>query len=406
MSDNTFNVAEKAVLYIGGFELPDKNAAAQRVISNGKILRQLGYSVYYLGVGRTLSRQQMLETKATFDEFEHYNVNYPVGLVDWIKYLSSITEVLKLAGQIKNLEFIVAYNYPAIALARLNRWCTKRNIRLIADCTEWYAPQGRLLFKIIKGFDTYLRMRIIHPRLDGIIVISKYLYSFYAKRMTYVILLPPLVDSKADKWENNCTNSSENVVLVYAGSPGAGSKDRLDTILDALSKTSIESEIRFSLHVIGLTKQQYINDFGVAYLPPALETHVFFKGRLSHIETLDQVKCADYTIFVRDNNLVNTAGFPTKFVEAISCGTPVLTNESSNIIDYLRTGENGYILDNSSTETLVQTLEFALSQKREKIDEMKMMIKRANTFDYRHYIKPVNAFLESINSKSINLKKF
>ena len=33
------NYMEKGtILYIGGFELPDKNAAAHRVLSNGKIL--------------------------------------------------------------------------------------------------------------------------------------------------------------------------------------------------------------------------------------------------------------------------------------------------------------------------------------------------------------------------------
>ena len=33
------------IIYIGGFELPDKNAAAHRVLGNAKILRELGYKV-------------------------------------------------------------------------------------------------------------------------------------------------------------------------------------------------------------------------------------------------------------------------------------------------------------------------------------------------------------------------
>ena len=40
----------KTIVYIGGFELPDKNAAAQRVISNAKIFRKLGYHVIYVGI--------------------------------------------------------------------------------------------------------------------------------------------------------------------------------------------------------------------------------------------------------------------------------------------------------------------------------------------------------------------
>ena len=43
-------MAKGKVLYIGGFELPDKNAAAQRVLSVGKALREIGYKVFYLGI--------------------------------------------------------------------------------------------------------------------------------------------------------------------------------------------------------------------------------------------------------------------------------------------------------------------------------------------------------------------
>lgn len=35
------------ILYVGGFELPDKNAAAHRVLSNAKIFRELGYNVFF-----------------------------------------------------------------------------------------------------------------------------------------------------------------------------------------------------------------------------------------------------------------------------------------------------------------------------------------------------------------------
>ena len=38
----------KKILYIGGFELPDKNAAAQRVVGNSYILKNLGYEIIFL----------------------------------------------------------------------------------------------------------------------------------------------------------------------------------------------------------------------------------------------------------------------------------------------------------------------------------------------------------------------
>ena len=44
-----FNL-NKNILYVGGFELPDKNAAAQRVSANSKLLNQIGFKVSFLGI--------------------------------------------------------------------------------------------------------------------------------------------------------------------------------------------------------------------------------------------------------------------------------------------------------------------------------------------------------------------
>ena len=43
----------KTIIYIGGFELPDKNAAAQRIIGNSYALKELGYEVIFLGVSKS-----------------------------------------------------------------------------------------------------------------------------------------------------------------------------------------------------------------------------------------------------------------------------------------------------------------------------------------------------------------
>ena len=41
---------DKQIIYWGGFELPDKNAAAHRVMANAKLFRQFGYEVVFLGM--------------------------------------------------------------------------------------------------------------------------------------------------------------------------------------------------------------------------------------------------------------------------------------------------------------------------------------------------------------------
>ncbi len=57
-------MSKGTILYVGGFELPDKNAAAHRVLSNGKIFRELGYNVVFIDVDKSLQYESdILTTK-------------------------------------------------------------------------------------------------------------------------------------------------------------------------------------------------------------------------------------------------------------------------------------------------------------------------------------------------------
>ena len=104
---------------------------------------------------------------------------------------------------------------------------------------------------------------------------------------------------------------------------------------------------------------------------------------------MEQVKGADFTIFVREDTRVNNAGFPTKFAESISCGVPVITNKTSNLSDYLRDGENGFWLGENITATLQRILNMDDSQ----LQVMKQQVEHA-TFDYRAYREEFAAWLE------------
>ena len=70
----------KTIIYIGGFELPDKNAAAHRVINNGKAFRELGYNVIFIDASKERNySNNILRTRQDFFGFETYSVQYPNG---------------------------------------------------------------------------------------------------------------------------------------------------------------------------------------------------------------------------------------------------------------------------------------------------------------------------------------
>lgn len=370
----------KNILYIGGFNLPDKNAAAQRVISNAKIFRDLGYSVKLYGLGTPTGCFQ-------YEGFECQNLKYPRQPLEWYQYLATCKKYYSFIEEIKP-SYIIAYNHPAQALELMLRTCRKNNIKLIADCTEWYTPEGNPVFKMIKGWDTRKRMEKVQPKLDGVISISRYLHDYYQAKGTKSILMPPLVDIENPKWKNHPVNTERNFIkLVYAGSPGH--KDRLDTIVRAISENKRRKVI---FTIIGIDEQKFRQLYGFqAPIPQG----VSFKGRLPHKEVLTELLSADFQIFVREDNLTTKAGFPTKFVESITAGLPVLTNLTSNLGDYLSDGHNGFVLDTISETALLSSLDKVFCLSDEEIQLVKQSIDR-ETFDYRRYVSQMKEFIELI----------
>ena len=374
------------VLYLGGFDLPDKNAAAQRVVANAKILRALGYNVTLVGLDKVPGEFE-------FEGFRCVNLKYPSTLHEWLQHLASIKQYQPFLEE-TGVGLVIAYNHPAAALEKLLNYNRKWNVKTLSDCTEWYEPQGNWLFRKIKGLDVDKRMYDVHCRLDGIITISRYLDDFYHSKGVKTLLLPPLVDKQDKKWQTKgeVLQDGDIIRLLYAGSPG-GTKDRLDIIIEALAAIAGEP-CRFRFDVIGIDEQQYRSVYmngGQGQIP----AFVHFHGRLPHKEAVAALKEADFQIFLRDDHLANRAGFPTKFAEAISAGTIVLTNASSNLKDYMVEGKNSFELDISSPERLAETLAKPLSLQREEIQNIKVNL-NSNLFDYHNFINLTEQFLHSV----------
>ena len=219
---------------------------------------------------------------------------------------------------------------------------------------------------------------MIQPRLDGMIAISRYLADYYKEKLP-TVCIPPLVDLKENKWYEIAEESHNGVRIAYAGSPGRN-KDKLNLIMEALSQVE---GIVFRFEVIGIDKEQYLRYYPEhSDLIEKMGEKVVFRGRVTHQQALDHIKQADFSMFVREINRVTMAGFPTKFAESISCGTPVLTNRTSDLDEYLVNGENGFWL----TDDLNNSLMPILSLQTDRLHQMKEEMDRT-AFDYRGYIE-------------------
>ncbi len=374
------------VLYIGGFSLPDKNAAAHRVISNSKIISELGHNVILVGQDVGICEREKVET--TIPNLMMFNEPYPNNMSSWFKYIFKAKKLKQLIIE-NNIECLILYNYPTFSILRMLPFLRKKGIKVIADCTEWYGtPDGNIVKKIIKNLDTSLRMRYLNFKIDGVITISSFLTNYYSKTKT--IEIPPLIDLFDEKYKSlDRTVDRDKINFIYAGQ--MGSKDKIMDALYSFSKQRDRGKHNFVFNVVGIEREDFVKMHNPSF---SFDEFVKFYGRRTHKEVLGMVAHSDFVLFFRDNNRVNNAGFPTKFVEAMSCGTPVITNSTSNISDYLKDGENGFIIKEFSE--IESTIERAISMNKETIIDMKKKCLKESRFHYMEYKEMMKEFLSKI----------
>lgn len=370
------NRDSKKVLYLGGFELPDKNAAAQRVMAIGKTLRDIGCHVSFLGLTRASNGYCDV-----YDGFVCESLPYPSNTKDWLYHITEFVNTDKIDSY--HPDYVILYNFPAIASMKILRHCHKHGINVLHDTTEWEQAESFSFKDCIKRLDIFLRMRYCLTKMDGVIVISRFLYDYYSPKVN-TVLIPPTVDLEDAKWcRKRELGADDTVRLVYAGNAGSKIKDRLDYVVEAISKFN-----NFLLTVVGLTKEQYEDDFGKL---PSNCNNICFFGRIPHKEAVKAVCDADFQVLIRENTLKNRAGFPTKFVESITCCTPLIATLSSNIADYLVDEKNGFIVEgHNSLDKVLERI--SLLSKEDRI-EMKSYCRDNNPFDYRNYTSEINKLL-------------
>lgn len=374
------------IVYIGNFELPDKNAAAHRVMANAKIFESLGFKVVLIGRSNSIKDTALLTSSKNIDI---YNRSFPKTSTQLISHTFGNKETKNIIDKYGNVKLIILYNTPSYLTFNYKKYYSKKGVKVVADYTEWYGGTKINSFrKLVAKVDTEIRMRITANHLDGLIVVSNYLKNIYSKNKN-VILLPPLVDFEDAKWSFSTIEEikdQEKINLLFAGN--SGEKDRLDILLELLSKTP---KGKFHLKIMGLSKEDAMKIYGnkIGNLVDKLDNDIVFEGWCTQLEVIKNIHTSDLCIFIRKSTLQNNAGFPTKYVEATTCGVPTVTTEIGDMKYYIKDGFNGIFLKNE--KDLVRIA----NTSKEEIKEMKKNINK-EIFDYKSYVAETKKWFESM----------
>ena len=353
---------KKFIVYVGPFAFPNGGAAAKRIYGNCKTLLSLGCDV-------TIASGQMPDdpvTQRTADCLRGISV-VSLGerkyerlpkLLRHMLYFTAGTKTIKWLDALdRKPHSIILYSGYSPYLIRLLPWARRNKVRILFDAVEWYTPPN-LFSKLFSPYylNIEFAMRVLLQRCDGLIVIGTYLRDYYKGKVKNLVIIPPTVDC-CQIPARILVEKGQRVKFVYAGSPGK--KDSLSTIISAVVAVA-SLGYKIQLDIAGVSQE----DLKV-FLPQKkqgdLDLVIRCHGLVDASTAVDLVRAADYSIIIRPNRKNVRAGFPTKFVESLSVGTPVISNLTSDLGLYLQHGFNGYVCKDQKVDSLARAILDAIS---------------------------------------------
>jgi glycosyltransferase involved in cell wall biosynthesis len=396
------------IIYIGGFALPDRNAAAQRVRNNARVLRSLGYRVVLLGTSRTHTYERTLHPSDTGEaDIEGWEIGYPKSRSQWFDMIQADWPLRLLAerGDVHpdNIAAVICYNHPAIAQIKIARLARSWGASIISDCTEWYAARRwNSPSNIVKNLDVPLRMHWVNRRMDGIITTSPYMTDFYRPTGLPIIEIPTLMEKPIGDLPLNEAVAVPMPLFAVASGFTEGTRaedvhDRIDWVIDLLDGAAAQG-YNFVLRIVGVDRERYLSVFpNHGPILEKLGERIIFMGRVPRKEVLSHLQASAFAFVLRHESRVTLAGFPSKYSEAVTYGTPVIINDLPSVRAYHVEDRTGFSLNPIDRARSIAKACQILSLDQIQISDMKQYCRECRAFIPSSFEEKMRKFLASMN---------
>jgi glycosyltransferase involved in cell wall biosynthesis len=381
------------VLYVGIFKFPDRNAAAIRARGVANALNAAGYTVTFVDQsyaravkpGRKSSPSQRLASAGK------RGVDYFLTASSYFQSIRSIDW--------RRVAAVICYPGSAALILRLMHYCRKYSVPLIIDSTEWYDPSHTMGGRFGPfALDSEFRMRWLHRRAGNVICISSFLAQYYGGKGCNVVRIPPLVSMEGDRYYSDLIVAPEpspgHLSLAYAGVPGR--KELFSEIVTGV-RASRQQGINVSLQLVGVTESESSDIMRRSGIRVRDFDGITCHGWLPREAAVQIIAASDFTVLLRPQKRFANAGFPSKLVESLSLGVPVMANATSDIAEYLRDGGNGYLLSEPTAGALEGAIDRASRLTIEQKNQMRIQarLRTHECFDYRNYVGVLSEFLST-----------
>lgn len=387
----------KRIIITGGFRFNCNEAAQPRVLNNARIFRALGYKVVFICWGGVYIDEDKIGDKYFKDGFEYIiskdlekdNVSLFKRFVNFIYRGKRSIDIIKILSP----DIVIGYNpsmYFSLSMLLIGK---SNKIVFLSDLTEWYDSRefyGNVFLPF--SWINNLNMLYFQTKIKHKIVISNYFHNYYSSNN---IILPPLVDLSESKWQRISINKKESALtFIFAGYYGL--KDQLLNIIEGVCLCAKDG-YNVRLNIFGANVEQILDLIGTEMFKEF--AHVIFPmGIVPQDDIPKYYSEANFSFVIREPTRKNRAGFPTKFVESMASGCPVIANNTSDLSLYLKDGINGFLLDAFTSESIASLIKKITLLDEDKIINMKISASKTahEKFDFRSYIDDMDCFMSKL----------
>lgn len=373
------------ILFLTVCNYPDGDANAVRQNAFAKILHEFGHKITVLSLNQS-------ENSNDFQTYEGISYKSIKG-----RYFECKSQLATyFANEIKpDLIFLNTIPLPAFIYAK--EYAVKNNIRLFHDAVEWHSINQYSIFDlhglICGWYRNWIINTIVLDEKFKVIAISNYLYSYFKNKYIDTIKIPVIMDMSKIEYSIGIRKSREILSVTYAGSPK--SKDYLDKIILGINMLSDDERNRIEFNIFGITEEELADISGKTVIQLKRSGCVIAHGKVSREVVLEKLKETDFTILIRHSKArYAKAGFPTKVVESLATGTPVILNLTSDLAEYLNDGYDSLVVASESPEDIVCTLRRALNLPLDELVRMRLYARKTaeDNFDLCNYFNCIRDF--------------
>ncbi|MBN2259274.1 MAG: glycosyltransferase family 4 protein [Clostridiales bacterium] len=383
------------ILFFIGTVYPYGSAWSSRGRNLAKLFKLLGYEVHIISHSTNEAGYAIGQT-IYFDGIPYESLFTKVTRLN--RFYGSIVDIKAIKRYVKfnEIDVFITSNIPQI-YKPLRAFLKRKNIPIIIEQCEWF---DSLTFKM-GNFDPYYRslmkrIRNDYHKSDGIIAISTLLEEYYAIKGARVVRIPTILDTESIDYRNRIKAKNKQLKLVFAGSIG-GKKELLRPIFEAID--NVRKNINIEFNIYGPDEKEVLSNINNdKELLSRISNDVRIHGRIPQQQIYDKLRDADFMVFFRPNRRSSNAGFPTKFAESLAVGTPVITNNTSDLGMYLSHGKNGFIVNELNVSSIVNVIEEISLLSHEDMDNLRINARRTaeEHFDYRNYKNEMKILLEPL----------